>query len=76
MRSGLAVLPRGLGWRDIAGAGALAGIGFTVSLFVTELSFGDRALHDAARVSILVASVVASALGALILRVRPRPLRR
>ncbi len=45
------------------GAEAVAGIGFTVSLFVTELAFVDRGLVDQAKVGILAASVVAGVLG-------------
>ncbi len=66
-RLGLAALPNGTGWRQLVGAAALAGIGFTVSLFVTGLAFeGDDVLGDAARVGILIASAAAAALGALV----------
>ena len=61
-RFGVAALPDGAGWRHLFGASALAGIGFTVSLFVTGLAFeGDDVLGDAARVGILIASTVAAA---------------
>jgi NhaA family Na+:H+ antiporter len=48
------------------GLGAVAGIGFTVSLFVAELAFHGAALHEA-KVGILAASVLAAALGSLTL---------
>ena len=61
---------------ELIGIGALAGIGFTVSLFITGLAFDDPALRDAAKAAVLVASIAASILGALVLRTarasRPR----
>lgn len=65
-RLGAATLPADVRWREIAGAGAMAGIGFTVSLFLAELAFPGSALGDEAKVGIAAASVLASALGALI----------
>ena len=52
-------LPTDVSWRQFVGVGAVAGIGFTVSLFVTGLAFTDQALRDEARIGILVASAVA-----------------
>lgn len=64
-------------WVDLIGVGALAGIGFTVSLLVGELSFGvDSAEGDAAKVGILLASVVAAVVAAGILIPRNRHYRR
>lgn len=58
-------------WIDLAGVGLLAGIGFTVSLLVAELSFeAGSPEHDYAKVAILVASVVAALLAAAVLGVR------
>ena len=51
-----------------AGIGLIAGIGFTVSLFIAELAFDSVELQGAAKVGILGASVVASALGLLVLQ--------
>ena len=62
-----ASLPAGVGWRGLIGAGALAGIGFTVSLFITGLAFDQAELQDAAKLAVLVASVAASLLGVAIL---------
>ena len=71
-RSGLAQLPPDTRWAQIAGVAALGGIGFTVSLFITDLAFESSALVDEAKVGILAASVAASALGAVLLRSRRR----
>ncbi len=73
VRFGLGVLPRRTGWRDIVGLGALAGIGFTVSLFITELAFTDEMLTDAAKLGIFVGSLVAGVLGYTLLRASPTP---
>lgn len=68
VRTGLGRLPNGCEWRDMLGVAAVAGIGFTVSLFITDLAFGDSGLADEAKVGILVASVVAGVLGFAVLR--------
>jgi len=67
-RLGLARLPAGVRWRQVAGVAALGGIGFTVSLFITNLAFDDAALANGAKIGILVASAAATAVGALLLR--------
>ncbi len=68
VRSGLASLPAGTGWGHVIGVGLLGGIGFTVSLFITDLAFaGDDAVIDNAKIAVLSASVLASALGAVVL---------
>lgn len=59
VRSGFASLPSGVGWWHIYGAAWLGGIGFTMSLFVSELAFPDAALLAAAKLGILVASAIA-----------------
>jgi NhaA family Na+:H+ antiporter len=53
---------------QLVGAGCLAGIGFTMSIFISELAFTDAALIDEAKVGILVASLTAGVLGAVVLR--------
>ena len=64
-------------WIDLFGVGLLAGIGFTVSLLVTELSFDEAdAHHDHAKVGILLASIVAAALASVVLGARNRRYRR
>jgi NhaA family Na+:H+ antiporter len=68
MRLGVGELPEGITPRQLAGAAAVAGIGFTVSLFVAGLAYPAPALEAAAKVGILLASAVASLVGFLILR--------
>lgn len=68
---GITRLPEDVGWRQLIGVAILAGIGFTVSLFITSLAFQTQPLQDAARVGILIASLLAGLLGALLLA-RPR----
>lgn len=66
-----AELDEGLEWSDVAGLSLLTGIGFTVSLLVGELSFGEGSERDDhVRLAILTGSVLAAALGALVLRRR------
>jgi len=66
-----------LRWIDIAGVGILAGIGFTVSLLVAELSFAAGSPHyDHSKVAILTASVVAALLAAALLGFRNRRYRK
>src|SRR3712207_4536599 len=68
VKSGISELPRGIGWRHVYGAGWLAGIGFTMSLFITDLAFSDGSLVGAAKLGILVASLIAGIVGWAILR--------
>lgn len=71
VRLRLARLPRGLAWSDVAGVAVLAGTGFTVSLLLVELAYEqDAARADRVTLAVLVASVVASVLGALAIRAR------
>ncbi|MCR1785097.1 Na+/H+ antiporter NhaA [Nocardioides carbamazepini] len=68
IRLGVGRMPEGTSWPQIVGVGAVAGIGFTVSLFIAGLSFpGSDLLTAEAKVGILVASVVAAAVGVLLL---------
>ncbi len=67
VRTGLAQLPTGVQWRQIYGLGWLAGIGFTMSLFITELAFDDNQLKDQATMGILAASLIAGGCGYFIL---------
>ncbi|HSJ50334.1 MAG TPA: Na+/H+ antiporter NhaA [Actinomycetota bacterium] len=68
VRSGVGRLPTGSGWRHIVGVSAIAGIGFTVSLFITELAFSSPVLADEAKIGIFAASLVAGGLGFAVLR--------
>jgi Na+:H+ antiporter, NhaA family len=67
VRLGLSALPRGVRWAHIVGVGALAGIGFTVSLFITELAYTDPDVVAAAKIGILGGSIIAAALGLALL---------
>jgi NhaA family Na+:H+ antiporter len=61
-------LPRDTSWRQIIGVGFIAGIGFTVSLFVAELSFTDDTLTNFAKISVFAGSILSALIGLLILR--------
>jgi len=71
VRSGLGRLPEGSSWRQLTGIATVAGIGFTVSLFISALAFSDASLVDAAKLAILLTSTAAALLGtAILLRAR------
>ncbi|MBL8602813.1 MAG: Na+/H+ antiporter NhaA [Myxococcales bacterium] len=64
VRSGLAERPSGARWRDIFGVSVMAGVGFTMSLFVDQLAFaGQPALIDDAKLGVLVGSLVSAVSG-------------
>ncbi len=71
VRLGIGRLPDGVDGRSVVGVAALAGIGFTVSLFVTGLAFDDAGLRREATLGVLAASVVAAAIGSVVLRRSP-----
>ena len=66
VRLGIATKPAAYSWRQVAGAGALAGIGFTMSLFIAGQAL-DGADYAAAKLAIFAASLVAGVLGVGIL---------
>jgi NhaA family Na+:H+ antiporter len=68
VRSGVAVLPDAASWRLVHGVSWLAGIGFTMSLFVAGLAFPDAALLDESKLGILAASLLAGVVGWVLLR--------
>ena len=68
VRLGLARLPRGVSWAQIYGVGWLGGIGFTMSLFITGLAFELPEMVAAAKIGILLASIVAGIGGTLVLK--------
>jgi NhaA family Na+:H+ antiporter len=71
--SGLTKLPAGASWSAMIGIGLLAGIGFTMSLFIASLAFADPALLSQAKIGVLAASVIASLAGLAVLnRALPR----
>ncbi|MBK9711969.1 MAG: Na+/H+ antiporter NhaA [Kouleothrix sp.] len=71
-RFGIADLPEGVMWRHMLGTGVLAGIGFTMSLFIAALAFDSPGNLAAAKLAILLASLVAGSAGLLLLRQAPR----
>ncbi|MBS1196079.1 MAG: nhaA, partial [Actinobacteria bacterium] len=73
VRLGWGRLPREVGWRHVAGVAAVAGIGFTVALFISGLAFSDPHLADQAKLGIYAGSILAGGLGYLVLRTAPAP---
>jgi NhaA family Na+:H+ antiporter len=71
VRLGVGRLPSSATWRHMLGLAVTAGIGFTVALFVTGLSFTDPALTSSAKIGILLASTVAGLVGFALLRTLP-----
>ncbi len=71
VKLGVAALPTGVTWRTLHGAAWLGGIGFTMSLFIAGLAFGESALLDAAKIGVLAASIVAGVVGYTLLRRTP-----
>ena len=63
VKLGLARLPESIDAGHVLGVGLLAGIGFTMSIFVTELSFNDAQAVTLAKTGIILASLLAGALG-------------
>lgn len=60
---GVCTLPQDLQWKNIIGAGFLAGIGFTMSIFISILAFSDEEVVNNSKIAILVASIVAGTIG-------------
>lgn len=72
VKTGLATLPEGVSWRQVTGTAFLAGIGFTMALFISGLAFPGTDLESEAKLGILLASLVAAAGGIAILFTTPR----
>lgn len=68
VRLGWAQLPTGVSWTQILGVGFLAGIGFTMSLFITNLAYVDAAVINASKIGIVIGSVLAGIIGFIILK--------
>lgn len=70
VRSKLVTMPKGMNWKNVAGVSLLGGIGFTVSLFIANLSFGetDEILLNQAKLGVLIGTVLAGILGYVVLR--------
>ncbi len=72
IRSGLAELPPDIKFSQVIGVGALAGVGFTMSIFIANLAFGNPALVDSSKVGILAGSLFSGLAGYVILRMAGR----
>jgi NhaA family Na+:H+ antiporter len=66
VRAGVAALPSGVRWSDVLVVGLVAGIGFTMALFIATLALPPGALIDVAKLGILLASVTAGSVGLLV----------
>jgi NhaA family Na+:H+ antiporter len=67
----LATLPEGVNWKNLYGAGILAGIGFTMSLFIAGLAFADPALLDLSKIGVLTGSLLSGIVGYTYLKAAP-----
>ncbi len=68
IRLRMAKLPEGVNWSQLTGAGMLAGIGFTMSIFITLLAFKEAGIVNSSRIAILLASLLAGLGGFLVTR--------
>jgi len=68
VKSGIAKLPHGANWAHVWGVACLAGIGFTMSLFIGGLSFESQELMNQVRIGVLSGSIVSGIMGFVILR--------
>lgn len=68
VKTGLCQLPSQVSWKNIIGAGMLAGIGFTMSIFITMLAFNDETIVNDAKIAILAGSVLSGIAGLIWLR--------
>ncbi len=67
IRLGLSKFPEGITLKHLVGAGFLGGIGFTMSIFVTFLAFGDSAVAQASKIAVMLGSLFAGMTGLFIL---------
>ncbi|MFZ0454929.1 MAG: Na+/H+ antiporter NhaA [Ignavibacteriaceae bacterium] len=67
IKFGLSSKPEGVNWKSLYGGGILAGIGFTMSLFITNLAFTNNELIETSKVGILLASLISAIIGYYIL---------
>jgi NhaA family Na+:H+ antiporter len=68
IKTKLAQIPEGINFKQMAGAGILGGIGFTMSIFITLLAFGQSSIIDKSKIAIMVASTLAGVIGYTTLR--------
>lgn len=70
---GLTQRPEGVAWKAMIGISLLAGIGFTMSLFIADLAFADPAMLDSVKIGVLLASVIAAIAGLVFLYLSTAP---
>lgn len=68
VKSGFAALPEGTNWQHIYGVSIVAGVGFTMSLFVNMLAFNDVLMQEQAKLGVIAGSILAAVVGWVILR--------
>ena len=68
VRLGFAALPKGVDFKSLAGTGALAGVGFTMALFVTNLAFSSPILIAGSKIGIFAGSLASAVVGLLLLQ--------
>ena len=75
VKLGIAELPKGISLFHVASVGCLAGVGFTMSLFIATLAFDEVALVETAKTAVLAGSLLSTLTGSviLLLAARPRP---
>lgn len=73
VKTGRASLPAGVDWQHISGVSLLTGVGFTMSLFIGSLAFGDSELMNPVRLGVLCGSIASGVLGYLVLRTTAKP---
>lgn len=72
VKAKMAELPRNVHWKHVIGLGLISGIGFTMSLFIAQLSIGnDAVLLNSAKIGILIGSILAGVVGTLFLLIKP-----
>jgi NhaA family Na+:H+ antiporter len=67
--TGICTLPADLKWKHITGAGMLAGIGFTMSIFITHLAYTDASLINDSKLMVLIASLISGIVGFIWLKI-------
>ena len=73
VKIGIAKLQQGLNWRNLAGIGFLGGIGFTMSMFISNLAFTDADIVSTSKLSILIASTIAAVTGLILFLTNKTP---
>ncbi|MES2133801.1 MAG: Na+/H+ antiporter NhaA [Bacteroidota bacterium] len=71
-KSKIVALPKGISWYDILGMGCIAGIGFTMSIFITQLAFSEELYIQSSKMMILIVSCVAGITGFILFSIKRR----